>query len=73
MGCVPNYIILIINYIIIIIKFLLEQKFAPEKNIPFLAYWVSRFLTFSRKLEYKASEYQESAVFEFLDILRADK
>jgi hypothetical protein len=24
-------------------KFLLERKLAPEKNIPFLAYWVSRF------------------------------
>jgi hypothetical protein len=32
-------------------KFLLERKLAPEKNIPFLAYWVSRFLGFARKLE----------------------
>jgi hypothetical protein len=23
-------------------KFLIERKFAPEKNMPFLAYWVSR-------------------------------
>ena len=30
-------------------KFLLERSLAPEKNIPFLAYWVSRFLTFGRK------------------------
>jgi hypothetical protein len=28
-------------------KFLLERKLAPEKNIPFLAYWVSRFFEFS--------------------------
>jgi hypothetical protein len=25
-------------------KFLLERKLAPEKNISFFAYWVSRFL-----------------------------
>ena len=29
-------------------KFLLERKLAPEKNIPFLAYWVSRFLGFGK-------------------------
>lgn len=23
-------------------KFLIERKFATEKNVPFLAYWVSR-------------------------------
>lgn len=27
-------------------KFLLERKPVPEKNIPFLAYWISRFLSF---------------------------
>ena len=27
-------------------KFLLERRLAPEKNVPFLAYWVSRFLAF---------------------------
>jgi len=26
-------------------KYLLEKKLAPERNITFLAYWVSRFLT----------------------------
>lgn len=26
-------------------KYLLERSLAPEKNAPFLAYWVSRFLS----------------------------
>ncbi len=30
-------------------KFLLERSPAPEKNVPFPAYWVSRFLNFVRK------------------------
>jgi integron integrase len=51
----------------------LERKLAPEKNIPFLAYWVSRFLAFSQKHDYKATEYMESVVLEFLDALRTDK
>jgi len=54
-------------------KFILERKLAPEKNIPFLAYWVSRFLTFSQKHDYKATEYIESTILEFLDVLRRDK
>lgn len=54
-------------------KFLLARKLVPEKNMRFFAYWVSRFLEFSRKREYPANEYQESAVMEFLDILRKDK
>lgn len=54
-------------------KFLFERKLVPEKNIPFFAYWVSRFLKFSQKHDYSVDEYQESVVFEFLDILRKDK
>jgi integron integrase len=54
-------------------KFLLERKLAPEKNIPFLAYWVSRFFAFSQKHDYNATEYIESAVMEFLDALRVDE
>ncbi len=53
-------------------KFLLEKKLAPEKNISFLAYWVSRFLTFGRKRDVATDAYNESAVLEFLDFLRAD-
>lgn len=34
-------------------KFLLERKLAPEKNIRFFAYWVSRFLEFSLKRNIK--------------------
>jgi len=29
-------------------KFLLERKLVPGKNIPYFAYWVSRFLAFAR-------------------------
>ena len=53
--------------------FLLERHLAPEKNIPFLAYWVSRFLTFGRNRELPTAEYNEAAVIEFLDMLRADE
>ena len=54
-------------------KFLRERKLSPEKNVPFFAYWVSRFLTFSRKRDIPIEEYRESAVVEFLDMLRADE
>ena len=36
-------------------QFLFERKLAPEKNIPFLAYWVSRFLAFVRNRERPAT------------------
>jgi len=54
-------------------KFLLERRLAPEKNVPFLAYWVSRFLTFGQKKNIATNDYDESAVIEFLDMLRADE
>ena len=54
-------------------KFLLERKLVPAKNVTFFAYWVSRFLAFARKRDLSASEYQESAVIEFLDALRSEK
>ena len=54
-------------------KYLLEKKLAPEKNIPYLAYWVSRFLSFCRKRDLASDEYHETAVIEFLDVLRADE
>ena len=54
-------------------KFLLKRSLAPEKNIPFLAYWVSRYLTFGRKKDISTDEYNESAVIEFLDMLRTDE
>jgi hypothetical protein len=43
-------------------KFLLVRKFVPGENTRFFAYWVSRFLEFSRKHNFPAAEYQESAV-----------
>jgi integron integrase len=54
-------------------KFLLERKLVPDKNTPFYAYWVSRFLDFVRKRDLSVTGYQESLVLEFLDILRSDK
>lgn len=53
--------------------FLRNRHLAAEKNIPFLAYWVSRFLTFGRKKDISTEDYSEVAVIEFLDMLRADQ
>jgi integron integrase len=52
--------------------FLMERKLAPGKNIPYLAYWVSRFLAFPGKRDILADEYQEPDVLEFLENLRND-
>lgn len=52
-------------------KHLREKKLAAEKNIPFLEYWVSRFLNFARKKDISTDDYNASAVIEFLDTLRA--
>jgi integron integrase len=54
-------------------KFLLNRKLVPERNAPFYAYWVSRFLEYARKRDLSTMEYQEPAVMEFLDVMRADK
>ena len=32
-------------------KYLLDKQLAPDKNIPYLAYWVSRFLTFAQGMQ----------------------
>ncbi len=53
--------------------FLRERQLAPEKNIPFLAYWVSRYLTFGRKRGVSAEDYNEAALLEFLALLRSDE
>jgi hypothetical protein len=50
-------------------EFLVKKSLAPEKNVPFLAYWASRFLEYARKHDIAATEYQETAVSEFLDAL----
>ncbi len=54
-------------------RFLLEHKLVPAKNVTFFAYWVSRFLDYARKRDLYATEYHESAVIEFLDVLRSEK
>ncbi len=54
-------------------KFLLDRSMASEKNVPFLAYWVSRYLTFARKRDISTDDYQEAAVIESLNMLRADE
>jgi len=54
-------------------KYLLERKLVPEKNVPYFAYWVSRFLDFARKRDISATEYKEASIIEFLDILRTDQ
>jgi integron integrase len=54
-------------------KYLLERELAPPKNVTFFAYWVSRYFAFARKRDISTTEYQESAIIEFLDALRAEK
>lgn len=54
-------------------RYLLDKNLAPEKNVPFYAYWASRFLDYARKHDYSALEYNEVAVLEFLESLKSDK
>jgi hypothetical protein len=37
-------------------QFLMGKKLSPEKNIPFLAYWVSRFLKFTQRRDYETTK-----------------
>ena len=53
-------------------KFLVERKLVPEKRVPFFAYWVSRFLSFAKRRDLSAAEYQEALILEFLDGLQSD-
>jgi len=54
-------------------KYLLEKNLVPTKNTPFFAHWVSRFLNYARRNDLSTIEYQETAVLEFLESLKADK
>jgi hypothetical protein len=54
-------------------RFLQERKLMKEKNAPYFAYRVSRFLTFARQRDIASDKYQETAVIEFLEMLQADK
>jgi len=50
--------------------FLLSRRLVPEKNVPFYAHWVSKFLAFSninRELD------QDALVAEFLHSLKSKK
>ena len=53
-------------------KDLLEKNLAPAKNVPFYAYWVSRFLIYARRNGLSTLEYEEAAVLGFLDSLKLD-
>jgi len=48
-------------------RFLQERKLVQEKNAPYFAYRVSRFLAFARQRDIASDEYQETAVIEFLE------
>jgi hypothetical protein len=52
--------------------FLLKQKFVPEKNAPYFAYWVSRYLGFARRKNINAATYQENVALECIEELRSN-
>ncbi|HOE17604.1 MAG TPA: integron integrase [Syntrophorhabdaceae bacterium] len=51
-------------------EFLRANKLALENHIPYLAFWVSRFLAFLNKSESKDID---SVAFDFIDSLRTDR
>jgi hypothetical protein len=51
-------------------KILLIKNLVPEKNAPFYAYWVGKFLNYARQRQWPTGEYQETAVIEFLEALK---
>jgi integron integrase len=52
--------------------FLLDKKLAQEKNVFFYALWASKFLNYANKKQIPAHEYQENAVIEFIESMKAD-
>ncbi len=52
--------------------FLLEKKLTPEKNVLFYALWASKYFTYARKKQINSDIYQENAVIEFIESLKAD-
>lgn len=54
-------------------EFLLTKNLVPEKNAPFYAYWVGKFLNYARQRQLPTGEYQEPAVIEFLEALKTDR
>lgn len=53
-------------------SFLLAKKLVPEKNVFFYAIWVSRYLTYARKMDIQSDQYHETEVLEFIESLKAD-
>jgi hypothetical protein len=50
-------------------KYLAQRKLAPENQIPFFAYWVSKFLRFSNARQDKSLDLR---IQMFLDALKQD-
>ena len=53
-------------------KYLLKHGLAPEKNVPYLAYWVNRYLSFAKRNNIDATSYLEASVLEFVEGLRSN-
>ena len=53
-------------------SFLLIKKLVPEKNVSFYAFWVNKYFNFARKKQINADKYQENALIEFIETLKAD-
>jgi hypothetical protein len=43
-------------------NYLLTKNLVPEKNAPFYAYWVGKFLNYVRQRQWPTGEYREPAV-----------
>jgi len=52
--------------------FLLDKKLAPEKNVSFYTFWVSKFFSFTRNKQISSDQYQENVVVEFIESLKSD-
>jgi len=52
--------------------FLRNKKIVPEKNVFFYALWAGKYFIFARKKQISSDEYQETAVIEFIEALKAE-
>ena len=50
-------------------QFLLSKNLVPEKNAPFYAFWVGKFLTYAHQRHLSTSEYHEATIREFFEVL----
>ena len=53
-------------------RFLISNKFVSEKEAPFCAYWVSKFLSFSKKQENLPFNLKTQKFFYYLNSLKID-